>query len=75
MIPPASAGRREEAEIHLAQLLEGDVVEAREVGEAVGWPDPVAFLDGVQHSEVVGYATNSAYVQDWARPSRAIPAS
>ena len=62
VIPPASAGRREEADIHLAQLLEGDVVEARAVGEAVGWPDPVAFLDGVQHSEVVGYAGASPIV-------------
>ena len=62
VIPPASSGRREEAEIHLAQLLEGDAVEARDVGEAVGWPDPVAFLDGVQHSEVVGYAGSSPIV-------------
>ena len=62
IIPPASAGRREEAEIHLAQLLEGARVEAREVGEPGGWPDPVAFLDGVQHSEVVGYAGSSPIV-------------
>jgi len=62
VIPPASAGRREEAEIHLAQLLEGDVVEAHSVGETVNWPDPVAFLDGVQHSEVVGYAGSSPIV-------------
>ena len=62
VIPPASAGRREEAEIHLATLLEGDRVEAREVGEPAGWPDPVAFLDGVQHSEVVGYAGASPIV-------------
>lgn len=62
VIPPASAGRREEAEIHLAQLLEGTAVEAREVGEPEGWPDPVAFLDGVQHSEVVGYAGSSPIV-------------
>ena len=27
-----------------------------------GWPDPVAFLDGVQHSEVVGYAGSSPIV-------------
>lgn len=61
-IPPASAGRRDEAEIHLAQLIEGDRVEARPVGEPAGWPDPVAFLDGVQHSEVVGYAGSSPIV-------------
>lgn len=62
VIPPASAGRREEAEIHLARLLEGDRVEALPVGEPVGWPDPVAFLDGVQHSEVVGYAGASPII-------------
>ncbi len=62
VIPPASAGRREEAEIHLARLVEGNRVEARSVGEPTGWPDPVAFLDGVQHSEVVGYAGSSPIV-------------
>ena len=62
VIPPASAGRREEAEIHLAELLEGDHVDSRPVGEPTGWPDPVAFLDGVQHSEVVGYAGASPIV-------------
>jgi len=59
IIPPASAGRREEAEIHLAQLLEGSAVEARDVGAAAAWPGPVAFLDGVQQSEVVGYSGSS----------------
>ena len=62
IVPAASAGRREEAEIHLAQLVEGDRVEAMPVGAPVGWPDPVAFLDGVQHSEVVGYAGSSPIV-------------
>lgn len=62
VIPPASAGRREEAEIHLAQLLEGNAVEAKVVGEPTPWPDPVAFLDGVQHSEVVGYAGSSPII-------------
>ena len=62
IIPPASAGRREAAEIHLAQLLEGDHVAARPMGEPTGWPDPVAFLDGVQHSQVVGYAGSSPIV-------------
>lgn len=61
-VPPASAGRREEAEIHLAELVEGRHVEARPVGGPTGWPDPVAFLDGVQHSEVVGYAGSSPIV-------------
>jgi hypothetical protein len=62
VVPPASAGRREEAEIHPAQLLEGDLVEARDVGRPVAWTEPVAFLDGVQHAEVVGYAGSSPIV-------------
>jgi hypothetical protein len=62
VVPAASAGRREEAEIHLAQLVEGDRVEALPIGDPVGWPGPVAFLDGVQHSEVVGYAGSSPIV-------------
>jgi len=62
LVPAASAGRREEAEIHPAQLLEGVTVEALQVGEPLGWPDPVAFLDGVQHSEVIGYAGSSPIV-------------
>ncbi len=62
VIPPASAGRREEAEIHLAQLLEGEHVGAIPVGDPCGWPHPVAFLDGVQHAEVVGYAGASPIV-------------
>jgi len=62
VVPAASADRREEAEIHLAQLVEGDRVEALPIGDPVGWPGPVAFLDGVQHSEVVGYAGSSPIV-------------
>lgn len=62
VVPAASAGRREEAEINLARLVEGDRVEPRPIGEPVGWPGPVAFLDGVQHSEVVGYAGSSPIV-------------
>jgi hypothetical protein len=73
-IPPASAGRREEAAIHLAQLLEGHRVEPRPVGDPVGWSGTVAFLDGVQHSEVVGYAGSSpivvAYVMAAVRERR-----
>ncbi|MBP2647566.1 MAG: hypothetical protein H6Q77_1190 [Gemmatimonadetes bacterium] len=62
VVPAASADRREEAEIHLAQLVEGDRVEALPIGDPVSWPGPVAFLDGVQHSEVVGYAGSSPIV-------------
>ncbi len=48
--------------MQLARILEGDRVVARDVGAAESWPDPLAFLDGVQRSEVVGYAGSSPIV-------------
>lgn len=62
VIPPASSGRREEAEIQPAQLLEGDHVTAIPVGDAEPWPERVAFLDGIQHAEVVGYSGASPLI-------------
>jgi len=53
--PPSSQGRLEEARIVPAELIEKPLL-ARAVGAAEAWPDPVAFLDGVERSEVVAYA-------------------
>ena len=58
-IPEASGGRLEEASIKLARLVEGRRVETRSVGPAEPWPGALAFLDGVQRSEVVGYHGSS----------------
>ena len=53
--PPASHGRAEEARIVPAELIERPLL-ARSVGAPETWPGSVAFLDGVQRCEVVGYA-------------------
>src|SRR3954462_1893541 len=54
-IPEAAGGRLEEASIAKAALLEGPVVSAIPVGLRSPWPEPVAYLDGIQRSELVGY--------------------
>jgi hypothetical protein len=61
-VPEASEGRAEEATIRPARLVEDDALRAREIGAAEPWPGPVAFLDGVQRYEVVGYAGASPIV-------------
>jgi hypothetical protein len=58
-VPEASGGRLEEASIKPARLLEGTRLEAVGVGQAEMWPGPLAYLDGVQRSEVVGYHGSS----------------
>lgn len=42
--------------MHPAELREPGPLRARAVGAPERWPDPVAFLDGVQRWEVVAYA-------------------
>jgi hypothetical protein len=61
-IPNASSGRAEEATIRLARLVEGVRLEAKPVGPGETWPGSVAYLDGVQRSEVVGYSGSSPIV-------------
>jgi len=58
-VPEASGGRLEEASIRPARLLEGARLEAIAVGPAEAWPAPLAYLDGIQRSEVVGYHGSS----------------
>jgi hypothetical protein len=58
-IPPASAGRAEEATIQPAALAEGTALQAFAVGAPEPWPGTAAFLDGTQRSEVVAYAGSS----------------
>jgi hypothetical protein len=50
-----SRGRAEDAAIRPAELIEDAELAWHEVGAAERWPGPVAFLDGTQRSEVVGY--------------------
>ena len=55
-VPESSGGRTEEACIRPARLLEDSTLEYRAVGVAEAWPDPLAFLDGVQRMQLVAYA-------------------
>jgi hypothetical protein len=56
VVPEASGGRMEEASIRPARLVEGVSLRAIPLGAAQEWPAPLAYLDGVQRSEVVAYA-------------------
>jgi hypothetical protein len=55
-VPESSGGRTEEACIRPARLLEDTALQCRAVGAAEAWPDPLAFLDGVQRMHLVAYA-------------------
>ena len=56
LLPEASGGRLEEASIRPARIVEGESLAAIRIGSSEPWPGTVAFLDGIQHSEIVGYA-------------------
>lgn len=58
-VPESAGGRIDEASISLAQLIEGSELTAIPVGSRVPWPDPIAYLDGIQRSELVGYLGSS----------------
>lgn len=60
--PPGSQGRTEEAATRPATLIEDQQVRSRPVGPATPCPGPLAFLDGVQQHQVVGYAGSSPLV-------------
>jgi hypothetical protein len=62
LIPQSSGGWIEETAIRPAHLVEGSRLQAIFVGGREAWPDPVAFLDGIQRSEVVGYVGSSPLV-------------
>ena len=56
LAPPQAQGRAEEARIIPAELVEPGPVCARPVGSPEPWPETVAFLDGIQRFEILGYA-------------------
>lgn len=56
LVPEPSGGRIEEPCIRRARLIEDSTLGWRSVGAPEAWPDPLAFLDGVQRSELVAYA-------------------
>jgi hypothetical protein len=56
LVPEASGGRTDEATLRPAKLVEDPTLEWHAVGPAEPWAEPVAFLDGVQRSELLAYA-------------------
>jgi len=54
-VPEASGGRTEEACLRPARLVEGTVLRAFPIPPADPWDGAVAFLDGIQRSELVAY--------------------
>lgn len=61
-LPEASEGRAVEATIQPARLVEDERLETHSVGPAEPWPGTVAFLDGVQRYQVVGYLGSAPLV-------------
>lgn len=55
-VAEASSGRTEEATVRPARLVEGSDLTAIAVGLPEPWPDPLAFLDGVQRTILLAYA-------------------
>jgi hypothetical protein len=55
-VPEASSGRLEEASIRPARLTEGASLRTIAFGSPEEWPEGVAYLDGIQRSEIIGYA-------------------
>jgi hypothetical protein len=55
-IPEASGGRAEEACLRPARLVEGEELAWCDVSAPEAWPGTLAFLDGVQRSQLLAYA-------------------
>lgn len=62
VIPEASGGRTEEACIRPARLVEDAGLAWHAVGDAEAWPGTLAFLDGVQRSQLLAYAGSAPIV-------------
>lgn len=60
--PPGSQGRSDAAATRPARLVRDAEVQWTDVGGPEVCPEPVAFLDGVQRHQVVGYAGTSPLV-------------
>jgi hypothetical protein len=61
-VPEASGLRAAEGRIRRGRLVEDAELAWRPVGPPEAWPDPLAFLDGVQRSELVAYAGTAPLV-------------
>ena len=54
-MPPAVEGRPDDYRLAPSRLIEGTVLATKGVGAPTPCPEPMAFLDGTQRYEVVGY--------------------
>ena len=61
-VPEASGGRTEEACLRPARLVEDAALAWHPVGAPEPWPGTLAFLDGVQRSELLAYAGSAPVV-------------
>jgi len=55
LVPEASGGRIEEACIRPARVIEGDSLRMISIGVGEAWPGSLAYLDGIQRSEIIAY--------------------
>jgi hypothetical protein len=62
VIPEASGGRLEEACIRPARVVEGNALRMISIGLAEAWPGSLAYLDGIQRSEIIAYAGSAPIV-------------
>lgn len=62
IVPEASGGRSEEACIRPAHLVEDERLDWHPVGSPAPWPGTLAFLDGVQRSQLLAYAGSAPIV-------------
>jgi len=53
--PPAVEGRPDDFRLAPSRLIEGEALQEYSVGPAEPCPEPIAFVDGTQRYEVVGY--------------------
>lgn len=61
-LPEASEGRAVEATVKPARLVEGEHLQTHSVGPAEAWPGVVAFMDGIQRYQIVGYLGSAPLV-------------
>ncbi len=62
VVPDPVSRRFEDVALRPGRLVEGQQLETIWVGEPQAWPEPLAYLDGVQQSELVGYAGSAPII-------------
>lgn len=60
--PPAAEGRPDDFRLSRSRLIEDSELRAREVGPPLVCDEPIAFVDGTQRYEVIGYVATMPLV-------------